>query len=106
MKRWIWMAIPALMLSAPAWSWCVDNDADDAKHCKEHPRPKCDGDADDKRSAACKRDDSDEGKRGDSDDGKSGGTHGVGVPEPGTLPLLILGTVALLPAGFRRRSRC
>jgi hypothetical protein len=37
MKRWIWMSMPALMLSAPAWSWCVDHDADDAKYCKEHP---------------------------------------------------------------------
>jgi hypothetical protein len=103
MKRWIWMAVPALMLSAPAWSWCVDHDADDAKYCKDHPRPKCDGDADDrhwadKHHAACKSD----GPHG----GKSGGTHGVGVPEPGPLPLMILGTVALLPAGFRRRKRC
>jgi hypothetical protein len=38
--------------------------------------------------------------------GKSGGTHRVGVPEPGSLPLMILGAVALLPAGYRRRSRC
>jgi len=96
MKRWIWMFIPALMLSAPSWSRCVDHDADDAKYCKEHPRPKCDGDRDDKHIAAC--------KSGDPHGSKSGGTHGVGVPEPGSLPLLILGAVALLPAGFRRRK--
>ena len=93
MKRWIWIAIPALMLSAPAWSWCVDHDADDAKYCKAHPRPKCDGDADDKHTAAC-------------NGGDTRGKHGVGVPEPGSLPLMILGAMVLLPAGFRRRNRC
>jgi hypothetical protein len=97
MKRWIWMSIPALVLCAPAWSWCVDHAADDAKHCKEHTRPKCDGDADDRRIAACRTD--------KTHGSKSGGTHAVGVPEPGSLPLMILGAVALLPAGFRRRSR-
>jgi len=62
-RRWIWMAIPALMLSAPAWSWC-DHDSDDPALCKYH-----------------------------------------GIPEPGTLSLLLLGTVALLPASLRRRNR-
>jgi len=97
MKRWIWMSISVLMLSAPAWSWCVDHDADDAKYCKEDPRPKCDGDRDDKHIAACKSD--------DTHGSKSGGKHALGVPEPGSLPLLILGAVALMPAGFRRRNR-
>ena len=97
MKRWIWMSIPALMLSAPAWSWCVDHDADDAKYCKEHPRPKCDGDRDDKHIAAC--------KSGDTHGNKNGGTHARGVPEPGSLPLTILGAAALVPASFRRRNR-
>ena len=97
MKRLTWIVPLVLLTSAPAWSWCVDHDADDAKYCKEHPRPKCDGDRDDKHIAAC--------KSGDPHGSKSGGTHGVGVPEPGSLPLLILGAVALMPAGFRRRNR-
>ena len=94
MKRWIWMSIPVLMLSAPAWSWCVDHDADDAKYCKEHPRPKCDSDADDKHVAACK--------------GDSGGSHGThcahGVPEPDSLPLMLLGVGSSLALVRRRRK--
>jgi hypothetical protein len=95
MKTLAWIVPLALLTSAPAFSWCVDHDADDAKYCKQHPRPKCDGDTDDKRVGAC--------KSGDTHGSK--GTHGVDVPEPDPLPLMILGTLALLPAGFRRRNR-
>jgi hypothetical protein len=97
MKKLAWIIPLAVLTSAPAWSWCVDHDADDAKYCREHARPKCDGDADDKHSAACN-------KSGDTHRGKGDDTHGVGVPEPGSLSLIILGMLALLPARLRRRD--
>ena len=40
MNRLAWIVSLALLASAPAFSWCVDDDADDAKYCNEHPRPK------------------------------------------------------------------
>jgi hypothetical protein len=94
MNRLTWIVPLALLTSAPAWSWCVDHDADDAKYCKEHPRPKCDGDADDKHVAACK-----------GDSGGSHGTHGGhGVPEPDSLPLMLLGVGSSLASIRRRRE--
>ena len=84
----------ALLASAPAFSWCVDHDADDARYCKEHPRPKCDGDADDKQVAAWK-----------SDSGGTHKTHGAhGVPQPGSLPLMLLGIGSSLVLIRRRRK--
>jgi hypothetical protein len=93
MNKLAWIVPLALLTSGPAFSWCVDHDADDAKYCKEHPRPKCDGDADDKHVTACKR-----------DSGGSHGTHGGhGVPEPDSLPLMLLGVGGSLVFIYRRR---
>jgi hypothetical protein len=94
MNRLAWIVPLALLASAPAFSWCVDHDADDAKYCKEHPRPKCDGDADDKHVAACR-----------SDSGGTHRTHGAhGVPEPDSLPLMLLGLGSSLVFIRRRRK--
>jgi len=94
MKRLAWIVPFALLASAPAFSWCVDHDADDAKYCKEHPRPKCDFDADDRHAARCK------GGGGDTH-----GKHGAhGVPEPDSLPLMLLGLGSSLVFIRRRRK--
>jgi hypothetical protein len=51
MNKLAWIVPLALLTTAPAWSWCVDHDAADAKYYKEHPRPICDRDADGKHVA-------------------------------------------------------
>jgi hypothetical protein len=96
MKRLAWIVPLALLTSAPAFSWCVDHDASDARYCREHSRPKCDGDADDKHFGAC--------KSGDTHGDKGHETHGVGVPEPDSLPLMLLGLGSSLVFIRRRRK--
>ena len=94
MNKLAWTVPLALLANAPAFSWCVDHDADDAKYCKEHPLPKCDGDADDKHVRACK-----------SDSGDTHRTHGShGVPEPDSLSLMLLGVGSSLVVIRRRRK--